>query len=429
MAVGFSIHRKFFGAVGLALVLAVGCASSPPKARVPKVAAEPRPTPIRVGPNGSPPILFTKVLYRIPFGQKTGEIYNARSPSKKPIKVFQWRQSAADTKLYNVAATNRLREFGYRVIDLSDTLFESTSSVKTRFYLAGILTDLDMTERVNGRRPEKNKQNATVEIEFQLHDAVEEKTLLRMKFTGKGRDRGATPNALTAAFVDALDQLLSEQSFADAVVGAPNEFADAPVGEPLAIPYCSVDQQMSLPRDLGDVSESVVLLRVGQARGSGGRVSDEGHVLTAAHVVSGGDSVEVELPYGIELPARVVRIDKRSDVALLELPGDSYRCASIRRGGGPSVGSDVFVIGTPLSDILSQSVTKGIVSALREIEGEQVIQTDATVNIGNSGGPLLDEAGRVSGIVTLKAFGLGVEGIAFGVPIEAVSRRLRIVWQ
>jgi serine protease Do len=91
-----------------------------------------------------------------------------------------------------------------------------------------------------------------------------------------------------------------------------------------------------------------------------------------------------------------------------------------------AVGADIFAVGTPLDPHFTNTVTRGIVSAHREIDGVSLLQTDASVNPGNSGGPLFDSQGRVQAILSAKIFGPGVEGLAFGVPMTVVTSRLAI---
>jgi S1-C subfamily serine protease len=174
------------------------------------------------------------------------------------------------------------------------------------------------------------------------------------------------------------------------------------------------------------VSPSVGHVRT--LRGSGGRlgggsavlVSSAGLALTNSHVVHGATGVEVELAEGTSELAEVVGDDPFSDLALLRLPGTrSYPALDLGDSNELRVGALVLALGAPFG--LTRTVTMGIIGALgrtllgprgRSIEG--VIQTDAQLNPGNSGGPLLDVAGRVVGINT--AMHPGGSGLCFAVP-------------
>jgi serine protease Do len=177
------------------------------------------------------------------------------------------------------------------------------------------------------------------------------------------------------------------------------------------------------------VQDAVVTVKVGRVHGSGFFVSPDGFILTAAHVVSGRDSCIVKTGDGNQIEAKVLRIDQAFDVALIKVQMKDRPHLKLTTGPSPTPGSEVYAIGTPLLEDLDRSVSKGIVSGLRSTDGRDLIQTDAAVNQGNSGGPLVDRAGRVIGIVSLKVALPGFEGIGFAVPTSVVVRRLALGWQ
>ena len=165
------------------------------------------------------------------------------------------------------------------------------------------------------------------------------------------------------------------------------------------------------------------------ATGSGFVIDDEGHIVTNQHVVGDAESVTVTFSNGEEAEARVVGTDPSSDVALLELenPGEhDLRPLELGSAEQLEVGDAVAAIGSPFG--LEGSLTTGIVSALdREIQApngftiDGAIQTDAALNRGNSGGPLLDAQGRVIGVTSqIQTNTGGNEGIGYAVPVETV---------
>ncbi|MBK7644038.1 MAG: trypsin-like peptidase domain-containing protein [Planctomycetes bacterium] len=162
-------------------------------------------------------------------------------------------------------------------------------------------------------------------------------------------------------------------------------------------------------------------VRGGLSQGSGVVVDPQGHALTNSHVVSGASGLEVELSDGSTHLADLVGDDPASDLALLALgPQAGAHAAELGDSNGLRVGDVAIALGSPLG--LARTVTFGIVSALgrtlasqvpgRRIEG--VIQTDAPLNPGNSGGPLCDARGTVIGINT--AVVAGAQGLCFAVP-------------
>jgi serine protease Do len=157
--------------------------------------------------------------------------------------------------------------------------------------------------------------------------------------------------------------------------------------------------------------------------GSGFIISDDGYVLTNAHVVEGADEVTVTLTDRREFKAKVLGADRRSDVALLKV--DARNLPSLRMGDSSKirVGEWVIAIGSPFN--LENTVTAGIISAKARDTGEYLplIQSDVAVNPGNSGGPLINLRGEVIGINSQIATLSGAyNGISFAVPIDEVMR-------
>jgi S1-C subfamily serine protease len=160
------------------------------------------------------------------------------------------------------------------------------------------------------------------------------------------------------------------------------------------------------------------------ALGSGVIVTEKGRILTNAHVVNGADSIEVTLSDGDTYDAKVVGIDKMSDLAVLQLQGDVPSLPAIDWGKSSKLrlGQVVLAIGDPFG--VGQAVTMGIVSAkgragLGIEDYEDFIQTDAAINPGNSGGALVDLDGNLVGINTaIASQSGGYDGIGFAIPSD-----------
>ena len=164
--------------------------------------------------------------------------------------------------------------------------------------------------------------------------------------------------------------------------------------------------------------------------GSGFFVSDQGYIITNAHVVQNTKAVSIILSDGSEQEAVVVGADKYNDIAVLKAQGPVPAVAALGDSDVLQPGESVIAIGSPLGDF-KNTVTVGVVSATgRSIdtgEGYQVeglVQTDAAINQGNSGGPLLNLAGQVIGVNTLIVRGSGgaiAEGLGFAIPIDTAQ--------
>ena len=170
-------------------------------------------------------------------------------------------------------------------------------------------------------------------------------------------------------------------------------------------------------------------VRGGYSMGSGFIVTDDGYVTTNFHVVDGAKKIEVMTHDGTTYPAELVGYDDTNDVAVLKMEGDGFPCVTVGVSESLIVGDQVVAIGNPLGE-LTNTLTVGYVSAKeRDVNTDGItinmIQTDAAINSGNSGGPLFNMYGEVVGITTAKysgesSSGATIEGIGFAIPIDDV---------
>ena len=175
------------------------------------------------------------------------------------------------------------------------------------------------------------------------------------------------------------------------------------------------------------VTESVTYAGFGGAyitsgAGSGVIISDSGHILTNYHVIEGAESITVTLPDGREEKVVWIMGDEVTDIAVIKINAQTENAAVIGGSASLVAGQQVMVVGNPLGD-LGGSVSGGIISAVDRhvtIEGKEMnlIQLDAAVNPGNSGGGLFDMRGALVGIVNAKSVAEDVEGIGFAIPVD-----------
>jgi serine protease Do len=157
--------------------------------------------------------------------------------------------------------------------------------------------------------------------------------------------------------------------------------------------------------------------------GSGFVLTADGFIMTNAHVVDGADQVLVTLPDKREFKARIVGLDKRTDVAVVKIEATGLPAVRIGDVSRLKVGEWVMAIGSPFG--LDNSVTAGIVSAKQRDTGDYLpfIQTDVAINPGNSGGPLINMRGEVVGINSqIYSRSGGFMGISFAIPIDEAVR-------
>lgn len=166
--------------------------------------------------------------------------------------------------------------------------------------------------------------------------------------------------------------------------------------------------------------------------GSGVIISDTGHIVTNYHVIDGGSDIKVKFNNGDEYPATIVGGDEQADLAVLKIePVDGMTVAVLGDSDMVEVGDRAIAIGNPLGDELFGTTTQGIISGKNRtvtVENRQMnlIQTDAAINSGNSGGALINAYGEVIGINSVKiSSGMtssgSVEGLGFAIPINEVK--------
>ncbi len=185
----------------------------------------------------------------------------------------------------------------------------------------------------------------------------------------------------------------------------------------VASPRADAAESRTLPDDIDQWMESVVLLLTGPAWCTGAVIDDDGTVATAYHCVASGLKVEVRTRGGDQYFGRMVSADPDNDIALLRIPELAGAVPALTlREDAPRQGETIYGLGHPFAPVsgrtlamegmLQWSVSAGIVSNV----GPRLIQTDAALNPGNSGGPALDRSGRVVGIASRKLSG---DNVAF----------------
>jgi len=178
--------------------------------------------------------------------------------------------------------------------------------------------------------------------------------------------------------------------------------------------------------NLSKAQNATVTILNKDSHGSGCLISKDGYIISNFHVVAGGSSMEAVLNDGRKVSCSLVRANEKMDLALLKINEQVTDFYTLPDKLGYSVGDEVYAIGTPNSVELGQTLSKGIISGVRKKEDQEWIQTDVSVNPGNSGGALVNKSGELVGIVNSKLIGFGVEGIAFCIPAQKLFKELKL---
>ena len=327
----------------------------------------------------------------------------------------QWSEGAVDLKgkVAEAAVAERFRNSGYLFVDGSDG---AGSLADLHLDAELVAMKLDLCNSIAMGNTFGSGSRGYVKVRWVLRAQPGGEPLYSGVSAGSfdawhpgGGSKGTVLKALAAA----TDNLLGDHAFVDVVTGAGSghgQTAAMPVdATKMALVYG--DGGGSFRGHSDDLLRSAVTVKTSRGHGSGVLIDASGYALTNAHVVGADSDVKVMLDDDV-VEARVVRTDKHVDVALLQFDPKGHKAAIIAKGE-PHAGDPLYVVGTPLDVTLSHTVTQGILSAVREVNGARLYQTDAAVNPGNSGGPVFNESGElvalsVSGLVNAEGSSVNV---------------------
>ena len=316
------------------------------------------------------------------------------------------------------AIEDELKKFGYNAVASSR---KNTTEKPPRFKLSAMVKELSCV----GRR----EISCEIEVMWEVRDSLRSQVVYRVRTRGTELHISDDERieGIKRLVIKALHSLLSRDRFVQ-TLGSKKRGGKASKTirsdyESAAFLECQ-SRELKMPSDATTALAATVLIRSGQAIGSGVAISPDGFILTAAHIIQ-GTRATILFRDGKEHEAVLVRRNRNRDVALLKMKGTGYSCLNLR-DSKVRIGEKIYAIGSPASEELAFSLTTGIVSAERSWDDADFVQTDASLNPGNSGGPLLDESGNVLAIVSWKLVGKGLEGIGFGVPVGVALEALSV---
>ncbi len=393
---------------------------------------------VRVAPGGADRTWEVTVLGECEATEPTSGAADPSEPTALPVPVAFGRLRIDDDSVGDRETEDeivgRMRAAGLAVVEQAPKGFDARSE-GSRYVLSGSVDALRHEEHLGYREVQ-------LVVDWELTDARTGRPVYRTSTTGYVARppwlhtestyaagivwiRVSLPEQdLWAVLGDATDRLLARPAFR-AILATPVE-AEPQAPPPLVVRRC--DDARALPADLEEALSSALTVMDGDENiGSAVLVSADGWALTAAHVMSAIEGKpSVKLYRGPTFPVTEVRRDEASDAAMIKLEGAGFACSPLATDR-PTVGTGVWAVGTPVDTALELSVAQGIVSGVREIEGFEALQTDASVSPGYSGGPMLLADGTVGALTSSKLYGGAVEGIAFGIPPSVLRSRLGFV--
>lgn len=402
------------------------------------------------------PIQLDRVVFNLERGQLIGHYRDGNFQlcgpyfTPEPIHWMTGKITARDEELMDIFY-REMRNAHYNVIGDPDALFGNfTDAEQDAEYLVAGRVDsiaMDICDEVtwNGHKRGTQSGSTGVEVTWQVFSTLDRKVVLETRTSGSADLKDGMPDGevalLVRAFAAAARNLGADRRFHDALlrkgVSAQASAANAPLSgwgavaerPSLAIPV-TPQFTAAIVANMTRIQASVVTITTGLAQGSGFFVAPD-LVLTNHHVARDAERLKLTLINGMEVYATTLRSDPKRDVALLQIEGGTFTPLPLRRTP-VALTEEVYAIGSPLDESLAGTVTRGIVSQIQRNQyGLELIQADATIQPGSSGGPLLDAQGNVIGI---SQSGLTdttdhLVGINFFVPIADALRQLNITLQ
>ena len=261
--------------------------------------------------------------------------------------------------------------------------------------------------------------------------------ILNVKLFAQLKSQSNTPEASLSVVTEAegftietIPPIIETEPFAGSSTDSHLQLSPTPGSIPNIPHEGGLSLQDIYARNINSVVSITCSFHGGNATGTGVILSKDGYIVTNAHVVDGARAVTIDLTDGRALPATIVGSDAVSDLAVLHIDAEGLSPAEFGDSAALQVGDSVSAIGDPLGSSLRGTFTDGIVSAINRdvtVGGRTMtlIQTNAALNTGNSGGPLINCYGQVIGINTMKIGDFvdasGVEGIGFAIPSSTVK--------
>lgn len=385
----------------------------------------------------TPVIAFDKLLADFPVGKEIGRVIDKDGK----VTTMEWDGPARFGEAgFGRRCEEMLLYAGFKVPGMRKAkLFESDQDrpALPRYSLGARVIDYHTDQRYSKEKHFADGPYVAVtrlRLEWQVLDHSTGQTVLTEEAEGVARERTWGSAGLVnniGAFEDALVVFLNSGKLHQLVKSAPMAAVSTTtpggvVTETVIPRIAPTLAQGSLSDMIGAAEHSCVTILTDGGHGSGAIISSEGHVLSAYHVVDGVNRIEVLFADGLKQEATVVSYDAFSDVVLLDISGSGFKPMPIGDPGKLRLGEELVTIGTPAEVVLGQSVAKGILSGRRSLEEGIFLQTDMAVSPGNSGGPLINMAGEIVGIVQRKVVGDAVEGIGLAIPIDKALEKLRL---
>lgn len=378
------------------------------------------------------PVELSKIEVKLSRGEPYGWLkYGLLCVSPESL-VWRGGKVSLDPTDFNEVFKDELDQLGYDVVNSSSALFDEGEKKRAEYLVGGTIKSMqvDICYPKSGLgNAFSAKGTAIMEVEWQIYDRLNKKVVAsHITKTGirqKKSISGGLETIVFSAFGENVRALAASGQLEKFLVGEAQDLTIAKSANPKFLPIKITTDKKSL-MTIEDAVGATVLIQSGSGHGSGFLISEEGYFLTNYHVVGQAKYVKLRWSDKKETLGEVIRLDRGRDIALIKSESRQRKPISLREGKA-QIGYEVYAIGAPLDTDLQNTVTRGIVSATRVLDGYQYLQSDVSVVPGNSGGPLIDKEGQLIG-VTVSGITINdaPQGVNFFIPSREAFEFLAI---
>lgn len=356
-------------------------------------------------PNKVKPIAITKVAATIRRGTVVGSLkVGAFCIGNEEVKWRSGNKVFLDSEDLVDVFREELEANGWPVVGSTEDLFQGYDVSGAEVLVAARLTDLEtiLCAPNAGFGNWDAKGSMRMDVEWQVYSPSRRSLIGSIETQGSAEITKAGDDTsyelLAQSFSIAVNNLLASSDFLGLV-----ERSEGLITAPTAAGAKTIGNKhrnyQTLEAAIAAAKKSTVIVRTAAGHGSGFAIGDGSIVLTNSHVVGDAQVVSLVTEGGIVLEGAVSKISKERDVAVITI--EALRLPALHINPSiPGSGAQVLAVGSPLDEQLTGTVTSGVVSGMRQMDGYNWIQSDTAISPGNSGGPLLDQNGSVIGIAT-----------------------------
>jgi serine protease Do len=356
-------------------------------------------------------------------------IKNKRSPGNSSYSYISKEKLVIDNTIFSDDMNAMLKKNGF--VDTTGTLLKS----QTNTLYVKVTVDSLTIKHVAGKTNYANFIFSELGLTWEIQD-IYQQTKYKLKTTSVSDEY--ISNYFIFYSTQSDDEKNAEKlSISDALQKSFYELLAKSEVQALLSPSTQLEGKLETlkitmpstkPTDLETAIKATVTIVTDDGHGSGFFVSNDGYIATNFHVVANSKKITIHLNNGKKIEAKLLRKSEDADLALLKIDEKVDFAFAIPTELNFKIGDEAYAIGTPKSIELGQTLTKGIISGKRTKDTQELIQTDVSINSGNSGGALVTKEGKLVGVVNAKLMGFGVEGIAFGIIAKDVIKYLNLTY-